>query len=115
MALPLIPFAAGLALGSLVTYGYKDKAVHERVVRGAEDLYAWAKGGVTAVMDWIPGLARTKEDAPELVEAAKTEVGEQLETVADATVVGAAEEVKETVAKPAARRAKEAASELKHA
>lgn len=105
MALPLIPFAAGLALGSLVTYGYKDKAVHERVVRGAEDLYARAKCGVTAVMDWIPGLARTKEDVPELVEAAKTEVGEQLETVADATV-GAAEEVKETVAKPAARRAK---------
>jgi hypothetical protein len=114
VALPLIPFAAGLALGSLVTYGYKDKAVHKRVVRGAEDLYAWAKGGVIAAMDWIPGLTRTKEDAPELVEVAKTEAAEQLERVADATVE-AAEQVKETVAKPAARRAKEAASELKHA
>jgi len=114
MALPLIPFAAGVALGSLITYGYKDKTVHERMVRGAEDLYAWAKGGVVTVMDWIPGLTGTKRQAPELVEAVMTEAAEQLETVAEATVE-AAEQVKETMAKPTARRVKEAAAELKSA
>lgn len=109
MALPLIPFAAGLALGSLVTYGYKDKAVHDRILQGAEEAYAWAKEGLTAIRDWIPGLAAAKEQAPEVVEAAAAEAAEQIAAVAEATVQ-AAEEVKETVAKPAARKARQAAA-----
>lgn len=35
MALPLIPFAAGVAIGGLITYLLKDERVHRRVVEGA--------------------------------------------------------------------------------
>lgn len=108
MALPLIPFAAGLALGSLVTYGYKDKTVHDRIIQGAEEAYAWAKEGLTAIRDWIPGLAAAKELAPEVVEAKAAEAAEQIAAAAEATVE-AAEEVQEVVAKPAARKARQAA------
>lgn len=72
MAFPLIiPFAAGVAVGSLVTYGYKDKGVHDRVVHGAQDLYGWLAGGVTAVADRIPYLKTKTEEA---LEEAKEEI-----------------------------------------
>lgn len=40
MALPLIPFTAGLAVGSLATYGAKDKALQHKVIEGGKQTYA---------------------------------------------------------------------------
>ncbi len=40
MALPLIPFAAGLAIGSLATYGARDKALQQKIVEGGKQAYA---------------------------------------------------------------------------
>lgn len=95
--LPLIPFAAGIAVGSLLTYGAKDKAVRERIVHGAEDAYDRAKSGMASLWASVPELGRAKaqveataaemrEGAGEVVEAAaekSLEAAEKLEEAAE--------------------------------
>ncbi len=56
MGFPLIPFAAGMALGALATYGSRDETVQkevksaaERISSGAAWLYGSAMSGVTGL------------------------------------------------------------------
>ncbi|MBV2093062.1 MAG: hypothetical protein K1562_19955 [Candidatus Thiodiazotropha sp. (ex. Lucinisca nassula)] len=52
MALPLVPFAAGLAVGSLFTYGLKDKTVREAVEHG----YDWTAEQLAAGYEAMIGM-----------------------------------------------------------
>lgn len=67
MAFPIIPFAAGVAVGSLVTYGYKERQVQERVMKWAQGTYAWLGN----ILHRIPG--RSKADTG-TVEEPKEEI-----------------------------------------
>ncbi len=95
MGFPLIPFAAGLAVGALATYGSRDATVQkqvkvgaERTVAGVEWLYDAVVGGVSSLL----GLGAA-EQAP-----AKAKRSTAKATVAE----GAATPVKRTRAKKAA-------------
>ena len=66
MGIPLIPFAAGLAVGALATYGSRDATVQKEVkegaawlMTGAERLYGSMLSGVAGLM----GLGSTKKPA----------------------------------------------------
>ncbi len=61
MAFPIIPFAAGVAVGSLVAYGYKEKEVQERVVQWAQGTYAW----LGSILHRIPGRSKANTGTAE--------------------------------------------------
>jgi hypothetical protein len=100
VALPLIPFAAGLAVGTLVAYGAKDKAVRERIVQGTEAAYNWTKDSLAALWSQTPSLGRAREQAETAVAEVREAAGEAVGTAAEKTV-------------DAAERLEEAAEELK--
>jgi hypothetical protein len=56
MALPLIPFAAGLAVGALAAYGYKDGDIRSSAERGARWLYDTLAGAYESVAGAVGGV-----------------------------------------------------------
>jgi predicted ATP-grasp superfamily ATP-dependent carboligase len=81
MALPLVPFAAGVAVGSLATLGVTDNPVRDRIVHGAQDLYARIVGGAQSVVAMLPKIGQKDVDLSGLTEAAE-QVTEQVEVAA---------------------------------
>jgi hypothetical protein len=83
MALPLIPFAAGVAIGGLITYLLKDERVHRRVVEGARRASGVGREGMdylkTASWPGRPG----HRDEPGQGEAAPESATEAAEVVAE--------------------------------
>jgi hypothetical protein len=51
MAFPFVPFAAGVAVGSLVTYACKDRSVHDYLAREMRQLYCMMVKRVTAIRE----------------------------------------------------------------
>lgn len=56
MALPLIPFAAGLAVGALAAYGYKDEDVRSSAEKGTRWLYDAVTDAYEAVVGAVGGV-----------------------------------------------------------
>jgi hypothetical protein len=83
MALPLVPFAAGIAVGSLATIGATDNPLRQRLINGSKDLYARIAGGAESVVAMIPGLGSKKVDLSDLSEAGDAVV-QKAEAAADA-------------------------------
>lgn len=103
MAFPLIPFAAGVAVGSLATYGATDKALHKRVAQITDKTVSQLKAGADKMTGWVPAFGRsTKEKATAAVEA----VGHSAENVSDKAKTVVDEAVKK--AKRSAKKAEEA-------
>lgn len=90
MAFPLIPFAAGVALGSLATYGATDKALHKRVAQLTDKALSQVKAGAGKVAEWVPALGRsTKERAVAAVEAVEQgaeDISDKAKSVVDEAV-----------------------------
>jgi hypothetical protein len=86
MAFPLVPFAAGFALGSLLTYGYKDKAIHDRILQGAQDFYTLVAGRVTAVKDSVTHLSQPRLRMAEELKSVKEGVAATLRKAEITTV-----------------------------
>ena len=51
MAIPLIPFAAGIAVGALAAYGYKDATVREMAGKGAQ----WLSDSAAGIYESVAG------------------------------------------------------------
>jgi hypothetical protein len=81
MAFPLIPFLTGVAVGSLFTYGYKDKTVRESV----DHAWDWMVEKTAASYEALTGLFVSHEakEAGEEVMAEEQMAAEeaQVETV----------------------------------
>jgi hypothetical protein len=56
MALPLIPFAAGLAVGALAAYGYKDDDIRSSAEEGVKWLYDTVAGAYESVAGAVGGV-----------------------------------------------------------
>lgn len=87
MAFPLIPFAAGLAVGSVVTYGYKDEKIHDRVVALGKDVNQRLADAASAVGGMLPDLSGAKLRIPDLSKLGRTaerKAGEAVDAVEDA-------------------------------
>jgi hypothetical protein len=56
MALPLIPFAAGLAVGALAAYGYKDDDIRSTAEKGAKWLYDTLAGSYESFAGAVGGV-----------------------------------------------------------
>jgi hypothetical protein len=56
MALPLIPFAAGMAVGALAAYGYKDEDIRSSAEKGARWLYDTLAGAYESVAGAVGGV-----------------------------------------------------------
>jgi hypothetical protein len=76
MGLPLIPFAAGLAVGALAGYGSRQSAVQkqvksgaEQVVAGAEWLYGSVVGGLSNLLGASLGGAKPREKGGARIES----------------------------------------------
>ncbi len=107
MAFPLIPFAAGVAVGSLATYGATDKALQQRIAQMTGKAVARVKASGAKLAEWLPALGRTtKEKATAAVEA----VGDGAENVSEKAKAVVEEAV--TRAKRSAKQAEEAAAEV---
>ena len=78
MAFPLMPFAAGFALGSLVTYGYKDKTVHDHIVHELRRLYVMVADRVTIIRDMAAYLSPPRLQVPEELKAMTAGVQEAI-------------------------------------
>ena len=87
MALPLIPFAAGAAIGSLFAYGATDKTVREHIVHGAQGIAAGAEtlykttaeGAVVAYEKAQEATVVAYDKAQEIIEQERSRsAGEQL-------------------------------------
>lgn len=100
MAIPLIPFTVGLAVGALVTYGARDRAVRKRIVRGTEAVYGWTKGTLAALWAQVPSTGAARERAEAAAAGVREATGEAVETLAEKTL-------------DAAERLEEAAEDLK--
>ena len=100
MAFPLIPFAAGFAVGSLVTYGYKDKTVHDYVVHEFGQLYALVASRVTAIRDMAAHLSPPRLQVPGELKALTRGVQETITKTESAAseLVGKVENAAESVA-----------------
>jgi hypothetical protein len=106
MAFPLLPFAAGIAVGSLATYGATDKALHQRLARITGKAVGQLKAGADKVAEWLPELGRsTKTRAAAAVEA----VEHGAESVSEKAKVVVDEAVRK--AKRSAKKAEQAAAE----
>lgn len=103
MAFPLIPFAAGLAVGSLATFGATDKPLQRRLAKAADAALAQVRAGAKKVVEMVPrvnrGVAEGAEAAVEAVEdgaeQAKAVVDEAMQK-AKRTASEAAESVKKS-------------------
>lgn len=56
MAFPLIPFAAGLAVGAVAAYGYKDEDVRSSAEKGTRWLYDAVTDAYAAVVGAVGGV-----------------------------------------------------------
>jgi len=56
MAFPLIPFAAGVAMGALAAYGYKDEDVRSTAEKTGRWLYDAVAGAYQAVAGAVGGV-----------------------------------------------------------
>lgn len=104
MAFPLIPFVAGAAVGSLVTYVYKDEPALKAVKDAAEKAYASIGSGAAYLWSLLSGgAATTSEQAAALAEgptaAVVAEAAQTIETMQ--TTEGVAEIVEDAQAAPA--------------
>jgi DNA-binding ferritin-like protein len=107
MAFPLIPFAAGIAVGSLATYGATDKALHKRIAQITDKAVGQVKAGADKIAEWVPAFGRsTKEKAVAAVEA----VEQGAESVSDKAKAVVDEAVKK--AKRSAKKAEEAVDDI---
>jgi len=86
MPFPIIPFATGVAVGSLVTCGYKDKALRERVVKSAQGIYSFLGTAATRVLDTLSGRSRATTSAGEDVEEKVLTIREEAGTDASPAV-----------------------------
>jgi hypothetical protein len=84
MALPLIPFLTGVAVGSLLTYGYKDKTARESI----DHAWDWMTEKTAAGYGALTGLFVShevketgEEFATEEQMAAEEAQGEAVETM----------------------------------
>jgi formylmethanofuran:tetrahydromethanopterin formyltransferase len=59
MAFPLVPFAAGVAIGAVALYGWRDPAMRQQFARGGEWLYDTTVG----LMGGLLGVARPAAEA----------------------------------------------------
>ncbi|MCU0971855.1 MAG: hypothetical protein MUF57_08750, partial [Gammaproteobacteria bacterium] len=71
MALPLVPFAAGAALGAVAVYGWRDAAMREQFARGGEWLYDTTVG-------LLGGLLGVAKPAAQAAAGAAAEVVDQV-------------------------------------
>lgn len=102
MGFPLIPFAAGMALGALATYGSRDKTVQKEVKSAAERLSsgaAWLYGSAMSGVSGLFGLGTDKKTTAKSKLARAEEAAEE-EPSAKATPA------KRTRAKPSATAGK---------
>jgi methyl-accepting chemotaxis protein len=83
MAFPLIPFAAGIALGSLATYGATDKSLQRRVVKATDAALAQVRAGAKKVAEMVPRLKRDAVQGTEAAVEAVEEGAEQAKAVVD--------------------------------
>ena len=60
MAFPLIPFAAGIAVGALAAYGYKDEDIRGSAEKGAHWFYDTLAGAYEAVAGAVGGVFGSK-------------------------------------------------------
>ena len=65
MAFPFVPFAAGVAVGSLVTYAYKDRSVHDYLAREMRQLYCMMVERVTAIREAAVQFSAPRLRVPE--------------------------------------------------
>jgi hypothetical protein len=56
MAFPLIPFAAGIAVGAMAAYGYKDEDLRGSAEKGARWLYDALAGAYGTVAGAVGGV-----------------------------------------------------------
>lgn len=56
MAVPLIPFAAGIAVGALAAYGYKDEDLRSSAEKGVRWLYDTLGGAYEAAAGVVVGV-----------------------------------------------------------
>jgi hypothetical protein len=56
MAFPLIPFAAGIAVGALAAYGYKDEDLRGSAEKGVRWLYDTCVGAYEMVAGAVGGV-----------------------------------------------------------
>ena len=56
MAFPLIPFAAGIAVGALAAYGYKEEDLRGSAEKGARWLYGALVGAYDTVAGAVGGV-----------------------------------------------------------
>jgi len=56
MAFPLIPFAAGLAVGALAAYGYKEEDVRSSAEKGSRWLYDAVADAYDAIAGAVGGV-----------------------------------------------------------
>ncbi|MFE8033735.1 hypothetical protein [Thiohalocapsa marina] len=102
MALPLIPFAAGIAAGiaagSLATFGLTNKPLQERISKIAQASYAKLTETTASVIAVLPFIGKKEVDLSTLSETGEA-LAEKTETMAQETAETAAEaatEVKKT-------------------
>jgi NAD+--asparagine ADP-ribosyltransferase len=93
MAFPLIPFAAGVALGSLVTYGAKDEALQRRIAALADTSAARVRSGAEKLagsMTRLGARLRSKAAAAAtVVQEGAGEISDKAKAVVDEAVAKA--------------------------
>jgi hypothetical protein len=123
MAFPLVPFAAGLAVGSLTTVGVTDKALRTRVVEGTKDIYNRVSGAAASktlharVIEGTKGIYGRVSDAAAAAAAMLPRASSahldlsgmtQISDTVAAKITRAADAVADTIAKPRKRATPEA-------
>lgn len=77
MGLPLIPFAAGLAVGALATYGSRDATVQKQFREGAEWVTSRAQWLYATAASGLSGLfgrdTKAEPETPTVIEQMATE------------------------------------------
>ena len=91
MAFPLVPFAAGLAVGSLTTVGVTGKALRTRVVEGTKGIYGRVSDAAAAAAAMLPRASSAHLDLSGMTQMS--------DTVA-AKITRAADAVADTITKP---------------
>ncbi len=83
MAFPLIPFAAGIAVGSLATFGATDKSLQQRAVKATDAALAQVRAGADKVAAMMPRIKRSAAQGAEAAVEAVEEGAEQAKAVVD--------------------------------
>ena len=80
MAFPLIPFAAGIAVGALAAYGYKDEDVRSTAEKGTRWLYDSLASAYETVAGAVGAVFGSRVVSAEGPEAAPSEPAQQQPT-----------------------------------